>query len=373
MDREMEYEFAVIGAGPAGLSGAIEAAKAGVNEVVVIDENAKPGGQLFKQIHKFFGSKEHRAGVRGTDIASQLLEEAKAADVDVLLDTVVWGIFEDKVLGLSNGGKIQKLRAKRILIATGASENSLAFPGCTMPGVMGAGAAQTMINLHRVMIGKKSLMIGSGNVGLIVSYQLMQAGIKVIAVVEVLPKIGGYGVHASKITRLGVPILTSHTVKEVRGERNVEVATVVEVDSQHQPIPGTEQDFDVDTVCIAVGLTPLAELAWIAGCEFITIPEMGGWIPVSDENMETTVPEIYVAGDVAGIEEASTAMMNGAIAGLAVAKSLGYMSKENYEGQKKDKRMALEAFSQGRFEFRKIAREKLNKREEKRVRLWIKD
>jgi len=291
----------------------------------------------------------------------------------VQLETVVWGIFEDNVLALANKGKVHKLKAKNILLATGASENSIAFPGCTLPGVVGAGAAQTMINLHRVSIGKKALMVGSGNVGLIVSYQLMQAGIEVVAVVEVLPKIGGYGVHASKITRLGIPILTSHTVREVRGNEKVEVATVVEVDSNYQPILGTERDFNVDTVCIAVGLTPLVELAWMAGCEFMYIPEMGGWVPVSDENMETTVSGVYVAGDVAGIEEASTAMMNGAIAGLAVAKSLGHVNKEKYEELKEEKRRALEAFSQGRFEFRRIAREKLNRKGDEKVKLWLKD
>lgn len=365
-----EYELAVVGGGPAGLSAAIEAAKAG-GKVVVIDENVKHGGQLFKQIHKFFGGKEHRAGVRGIDIGFQLLKEAKDSGVEILLDTAVWGIFEGNLLGLVSKGKVQQLQAKKILLATGASENPLAFPGHTLPGILGAGAIQTMMNVHRVLIGEKILMVGSGNVGLIVSYQLMQAGAKVVAVVEALPKIGGYGVHASKICRLGVPILTSHIVKEVRGYGKVEVATVIKMDSHSQPISGTERDFDVDTVCIAVGLTPLSELAWMCGCEFMYIPELGGWVPVHDENMETTVPGVYVAGDIAGIEEAATAMVDGGLAGLAVAESLGYLSKENCEELKKGKIKSGEAFRQGSFEFRKIARKKLIENEG-RIRQWLK-
>lgn len=367
----MECEFAVVGAGPAGLSAAIEAAKAGAR-TAVIDENAKPGGQLFKQIHKFFGGKEHRAGTRGIDIGNRLLEEARNAGVEVVLNTAVWGIFDDgNVVCLYSRGKVQELHAKKILLATGASENPLSFPGHTLPGVLGAGAAQTMVNLHRVSVGERVLMIGSGNVGLIVSYQLMQAGATVVAVVEVLPKIGGYGVHASKIARLGIPILTSHTVKEVRGHGKVEAATVAKVDSKFQTIAGTERDFDVDTVCIAVGLSPLAELAWMCGCDFMYIPEMGGYVPVHDENMETTIPGIYVAGDAAGIEEAATAMVDGALAGLAVAQSLGHLSREKFQELKADRLKSAEVFRQRRFEFRKAAKVKLTGKE-RRVRQWLK-
>lgn len=350
------YEFAIVGAGPAGLSAAIEAAKAGVKEVAVIDEQVKPGGQLIKQTHKFFGGAEHKAKMRGIDIACQLAKES--GSVELYLNTVVWGIFAH-TLWLYSNGKIEELESKKILLATGAMENPLAFPGWTLPGVMGAGAVQTMVNVWRVLPGRKVLMVGSGNIGLIVSYQLMQAGMKVVAILEILPRIGGYQVHASKITRLGVPILTSHTLKEAKGNSKVEVATVCRVDSNYQPLPGTERDFETDVICIATGLSSLAELARMSGCEFMYAPELGGHIPVYDENMELTVPGIYVAGDIAGIEEASTAMVQGAMVGLAVAESLGYLSKDRYEELKKDKLKSLEVFEKGKFEFRRIAREKL--------------
>ena len=151
-----ETELAIVGAGPAGLCAAIEAAEAGV-KVTLIDENSRPGGQLFKQIHKFFGSREHYAGMRGLDIGAMLLEETKKRGVDVMLDTIAWGIFEDNVLGLATKEKSIQLKPQKILLATGALERPLAFPGWTLPNVMGAGAMQTLINIHRVLPGKRVL------------------------------------------------------------------------------------------------------------------------------------------------------------------------------------------------------------------------
>lgn len=320
-------QTAIIGAGPAGLAAAIELAQAG-GQVTLIDENAKPGGQLFKQIHKFFGSREHRAGIRGFQIGEQLLADTKKLGVEVLLDSPVYALFKDKTVCYIKDGQDHYLSASRIIIATGASENALAFPGGTLPGVMGAGAAQTMINVHRVLPGKKILMIGSGNVGLIVSYQLMQAGAEVVALIEAAPQIGGYGVHAAKIRRAGVPIYISHTVKRVLGTDQVEGAEIVQLDSAWQQVPGTEKILDIDTVCIAVGLTPLTELAWLMGCEFIFIPALGGHVPKHDSNMQTTLPGVYIAGDISGVEEASTAMEEGRLAGVACAESLGLYTPE---------------------------------------------
>ena len=195
------YELIVMGAGPAGLSAAIEAAKAGM-EVIVFDENARPGGQLFKQIHKFFGSKEHRAKVRGFKIGEDLLKEAKEAGVTVELNATVVGLYPEKEVNVKIGNKIKHVKGDAVIIATGASEAVVNFPGWTLPGVIGAGAAQTMMNLHHVQPGEKVLMLGSGNVGLVVSYQLLQAGCEVVALVDAAPKIGGYGVHAAKVSRL---------------------------------------------------------------------------------------------------------------------------------------------------------------------------
>ena len=359
-----EAELAIVGAGPAGLSAAIEAAGAGV-QVILIDENQEPGGQLFKQIHKFFGSKEHYAAVRGFDIGTKLLDGVEGCNVEVMLDSVVWGIFGKHTLGIIHHQKNIHLKADKILLATGATENALAFPGWTLPGVMGAGAIQTLINIQRVLPGKRVVMIGSGNVGLIVGYQLLQAGAQLVAVVEAAPKIGGYGVHASKLRRNGVSILTSTTIKEAKGKGRVERAVLVELDPDWNEVPGTEKEYEVDVICLAVGLSPLSELAWMAGCQFEYIPELGGHVPIHDSNMQTTVPGIYVAGDLSGIEEASTAMEEGKLAGIAVAEALGYLSSEEARIKKEAVSKRLDSFRTGPFgEAVRKAKERLQRQGE---------
>ncbi len=346
--REIITDVAIVGAGSAGLSAAYQAASAGA-DVLVIDENARPGGQLFKQIHKFFGSKEHQAGTRGFVIGEQLLDKVEKSGAKVLLDSLVYGLLPDKSMGVISKGQNYSVKAKKIIIASGAKENYMAFPGSTLPGVMGAGAAQTMINVNRVLPGERILMVGSGNVGLIVSYQLMQAGAEVVGIVEGAPKIGGYGVHAGKIRRAGVPIYVGHTVERVFGKEEVEGAQIVAVDDKWNKIPGTEKTFDVDTVCLAVGLNPMTELVWMAGCQFDFIPSFGGHVPLHDENMETTVEGVYVAGDVTGVEEASSAMEEGNMAGVAAAEALGYLEHEEAERRKQEIRGRLNTLRSGMF------------------------
>jgi len=341
-------EIAIVGGGPAGLAAAIEAASAGA-QVTVIDENSRPGGQLFKQIHKFFGSKAHLAGVRGFEIGNRMLRQIQDLRVNVCLDSVVYALADGNTLAVVKQGQTVEVRAEKMIVATGASENVINFPGWTLPGVIGAGAAQTMINVHRVLPGKRVLMIGSGNVGLIVSYQLMQAGADVVALVEALPKINGYGVHAAKIRRAGVPILVSHTVREVQGKENVAGAVVVRLDERFRHVPGSEQFFAVDTVCMAVGLSPLSELCRLLGCQFTYLPEMGGFVPLHDANMETSVPGLYVAGDLTGVEEASTAMEEGRLAGVSAAVALGYLDSAQAEVRKEEIRIRLENLRSGPF------------------------
>lgn len=323
--KKFETEIAVIGAGSAGLSAAIQAASAGA-KVLVIDENKRPGGQLFKQIHKFFGSQEHKAGIRGYKIGEELLKQVEESGAEVMLDSLAYGLFPDMQMGLIHEGKAAVVQAKKYIIAAGAKENYLAFPGSTLPGVMGAGAAQTMININRVLPGKKVVMVGSGNVGLIVSYQLLQAGAEVVSLVEAADKIGGYAVHAGKIRRAGVPILTSTTIKRILGETEVTGVELVDLDEKFEESPGSERVLPCDTVCLAVGLNPMTELAWMVGCQFEYLAPFGGHVPLHDENMETTVPGVYVAGDVTGVEEASTAMEEGNLAGIAAAEALGYLT-----------------------------------------------
>ncbi len=349
-----ETDIAIVGAGSAGLSAAYQARLAGA-KVLVLDENRLPGGQLFKQIHKFFGSREHKAGTRGYMIGRQLLEKVEEVGAEVWLEATVYGMEKDTSLGVIYQGENIVVHAKKVIVATGAKENYMAFPGSTLPGVMGAGAAQTMANVNRVLPGERVIMVGSGNVGLIVSYQLMQAGAEVLAIVEGAPTIGGYGVHAGKIRRAGVPILVGHTIKRAYGDKKVEHVEIAAVDEKFQPIPGTEETYDADTVCLAVGLNPMTELLWMAGCEFCYIPAFGGHVPMHDEHMETTVPGVYVAGDVTGVEEASSAMEEGNLAGLAAAASLGLLSETEADLERAEIQRRLNTLRSGAFGERRRA------------------
>lgn len=338
------FDVAVVGAGPAGLAAAIEASKYGAR-VVVIDENIKAGGQLFKQIHKFFGSHRHFAGTRGVDIGDKLLREAKNLGAEFFLQTSVIGIFEGPTLALNIANESSStLRARKVLFATGASENSLPFEGWTLPGVMGAGAMQTLINLYRVLPAKRILMVGSGNVGLIVTYQLLQAGAEVVGIVEVLPNISGYLVHAGKVKRSGVPIFTSHVVKRVLGDGKVERAIITPLNE-----PEKEIELCVDVICLATGLTPGIELPKIAGCRIVFVRDLGGFIPWHNERLQTSLENYYVAGDVGGIEEASTAMEKGRIAAISMAEDLGLVSPNEAAKRREECRESLEGLRQGPF------------------------
>lgn len=331
-------DVAIIGGGPAGLSAAIYAASLGA-KVTLIDDGLELGGQLIKQTHKFFGSEKQFAGIRGIEIAKKMIQDIKEYDhIEVIDNATVTGYYEDEVITIVqgvNGDILKKLKAKRIILATGASENMLPFVNNDLPGVYGAGAVQTLMNLYGVVPGNNILMMGAGNIGLIVSYQLLQAGIKVEAIVEALPRIGGYLVHASKVRRLGVPIYTSHTLKEVYGTDCVERAVISEINQNFEFIPETEKELEVDTICLAVGLSPLSDLLWQASCQMRYIPELCGYVALRDDNMKTTIDKIYIAGDVAGIEEASSAMLEGQIAGLNAAVSLEYKCDDYKEQDKK--------------------------------------
>lgn len=320
-------EIAIIGGGPAGMSAAIAAADQGAH-VTLLDRGKTLGGQLVKQTHRFFGSEKEHAGTRGIDIVALFKTGiGKHPNITLKINTTVLAIYDDGVITLEEGSHYRKIKADKIIIATGAAEKLLSFPNNDLPGVCGAGAVQTLMNQYGVIPGKKVLMIGAGNIGLIVSYQLMQSGVDVAAVIEASPQIGGYRVHAAKLQRMGVPILTSHTIKRAVGLDSVTGAVVCQIDGSWKEIEGTEKELTVDVICLAVGLSPLVELLWNAGCEMRYIPQLGGYVPYRNENLETSVKGVFVCGDASGVEEASAAMLEGKIAGTSAAEALGYGNK----------------------------------------------
>ena len=324
-EEKVDTDLIVIGGGPAGLSATITAANLGV-DVFIVDENPRLGGQLIKQTHKFFGSKHDYASFRGIEIAKLLLKDLQEANVKWIVNASAIGYYEGKkhlLAVVQNNHKLIEVRADKMVVSTGARENMLLFPNNDLPGIYGAGGVQTLMNVYGIKPGNDALIVGAGNVGLIVGYQLIQAGVNVKMLVEAMPDIGGYVVHAAKLRRLGVPILTRHTIKAAKGKGHVEGATIVELDEDWQRIEGTEEDINVDLMCLAVGLTPSSEILFQAGCKRAYIPELGGLVAIHNEDLETTLNGMYVAGDVSGIEEANTAMMEGRITGANVAMALG--------------------------------------------------
>ena len=301
-----EVDVLIIGAGPAGLAAAVELGKLGV-ETLIIDDKDRAGGKLVLQTHKFFGSVEDSyAGTRGFEIAAILEEEiAKLDSVEIWLNTTAVGVFSDKIIGAVHNaktGRYRQIKPKKLMIATGAREKMLSFPGNTLPGVYGAGAFQTLVNRDLIKSSQKVLIVGGGNVGLIAGYHAIQAGIEVVALIEALPQVGGYKVHADKLKRLGVPILTGHTVTAAGGREKVETVTVARLDRNWKVVPDTHKTFDVDTVLIAVGLAEVNEF----------------YLKAKKWKMD-----VFCAGDAREIAEASAAMFTGKIEGLKIAQSLG--------------------------------------------------
>jgi NADPH-dependent 2,4-dienoyl-CoA reductase/sulfur reductase-like enzyme/Fe-S-cluster-containing hydrogenase component 2/bacterioferritin-associated ferredoxin len=306
---ERSVDCLIIGGGPAGLAAAVELGRAGA-EVLLVDDKDRLGGKLVLQTHKFFGSvDEVHAGTRGIDIATLLAQEvAQHPGVTCWLDTNAVAVFSDRKVGLVRHGREYVLvRPRTVLVAAGARERSLAFPGNTLPGVYGAGAFQTLVNRDLVRPAERLFIVGGGNVGLIAGYHALQAGIEVVGLVEALPECGGYKVHKDKLVRMGVPIHTRHTVVSANGVDHVESVTIAALDADGRVVPGSERSFACDTLLIAVGLNPCDEFYHKARAFGM---------------------QAFAAGDAAEIAEASAAIFSGKIQGVTIAGTLGLDAPE---------------------------------------------
>lgn len=316
----------VVGGGPAGMSAALAAAKAG-QTVIVCERDENLGGQLIKQTHKFFGDARQCAGKRGFEISKELQEKLSVyPNIEIWTNTVVHGMFQDGIVTCEHCGEYIGVKAQKIIMATGASEKFALFEGNDLPGVYGAGAVQTLMNVYGIKPAENVVILGAGNIGLITAYQLEQAGVHTLAVVEAMDHIGGYEVHANKLKRMGIPVITKHSIVKAEGNGKVERVQIAALGDNGEFLDETVETYVCDSVCIAVGLQPLANLCWQSGCKMKYISELGGYVPVSTEMMRTTKDAVYVAGDVSGVEEASAAMLEGEIAGLSAVIDL---EKEN--------------------------------------------
>ncbi len=301
--KEISTGVLIIGGGPAGINAATELGNLGI-DTLLVDDKSELGGKLTLQTHTFFGSRaDCYAGTRGFNIAKILEDQVGRLDsVSIMLDTTAVGAFCDSRVGLYNHNGYTLVKPEIVLVACGAREKTLAFPGCDLPGVYGAGAFQTLLNRDLIYPTDRLFIVGGGNVGLIAGYHAIQAGIKVVGLVEALPQCGGYKVHLDKLRRLGVPVYTSHTVIKAEGGEMLEGITMAEIDENFKPVEGTERAFRVDTLLIAVGLSPVNEL-------YEKLTEFG--------------VECYTAGDADEIAEASAAIFSGRIVGRRIARKLG--------------------------------------------------
>ncbi len=339
----MESELAVIGGGPGGVVAALEAAKAGI-KVTLLDENERIGGQIYRQLDPGFRVTD--SDVLGEDHAKGLELQRQFSSmqdrIQYLNNATVWGIFNNHTLAFARNGRSSTLRFKALLLATGAYDRPVPFPGWTLPGVFTAGGAQRLVKTDRVLPGQNILLAGTGPLQLVLAHQILKAGGRIEAILEAGDVSGHWftglkGIwgnwdflkeglrYLRSIRKAGVALLRSHIILEARGDGQIEAAVIAKADQQWRPKPGTERTVKVDAVCLGYGLVPSIELTLLAECRHTYDPGLGGYVPIRNDNMETTVAGIYAVGDGAGVAGSKVAIEEGLIAGVSIAHALNHL------------------------------------------------
>lgn len=299
----MKYDLVVIGGGPAGLAAAYEAHENGVEKILIIERDKELGGILNQCIHNGFGLHTFKEELTGPEYAGRFIDMVKGTSIEVMLDTMVLEI-EGKIIHSINTEKgYLTIEAESIVLAMGCRERTrgaISIPGDRPSGIFTAGAAQRFINMEGYMVGKKVVILGSGDIGLIMARRMTLEGAKVEAVVELMPYSNGLTRNIVQcLEDYGIPLYLSHTVIDVKGDGRLEKVIIAKVDENRQPIKGTEIEFDADTLLLSVGLIPENELSKNAGVE-LDLRTNG---LVVSESMETNREGIFACGNVVHVHD----------------------------------------------------------------------
>lgn len=331
----MKYDLVVIGGGPGGLAAAIEAKKNGVDNILVIERDKELGGILQQCIHNGFGLHEFKEELTGPEYAQRFIEKLLEMNIEYKLDTMVLDLTEDKKIhAINSKDGYMVIEAKAVILAMGCRERTrgaISIPGDRPSGVFTAGAAQRFINMEGYMVGKKVLILGSGDIGLIMARRLTLEGAEVQAVVELMPFSGGLTRNIVQcLDDYNIPLYLSHTVIDVVGKDRLEKVVIAKVDENRKPIPGTEKEYECDTLLLSVGLIPENDISRKTGLE---IDRRTNGLIVN-EMMETSAEGIFACGNVVHVHDlVDFVSAEARKAGTAAAK---YIKNEVKDGEYKE-------------------------------------